>query len=188
MNMADDQGLMDRVARGESDAIEDLYARFGTLVYRMAYQIMPTKADAEDAVQEIFIRLWQSAGRYNEEKAALVTWVMLIARRHLVDRLRRQRVRPQPGAFEESWAAPDPDRRHAGDQSILLTERERRLRERIEALPELQREVVQRAYLGGRTLREISQELDRPIGTIKSALSRALSGLRDRISEDEGLV
>ena len=71
---------------------------------------------------------------------------------------------------------------------MLLDEREKRLRERIEKLPDLQREVVQRAYLGGRTLREISLELDRPIGTIKSALSRALASLRQRISEDEGLL
>ncbi len=186
--MADDQGLMDNVAEGKGEAIEELYDRFGKLVYRMAYQLMPTKADAEDAVQEIFLRLWQSAGRFDRSKAALVTWVMLISRRHLVDRLRRQKVRPRPQAFDESWALTDSDQQESGENSALVTERQRRLHERIEALPELQREVVQRAYLGGRTLREISLELDRPIGTIKSALSRALAGLRERVAEDEGLL
>ncbi len=176
------------MADGQNGAFEELYDRFGALVFRMSMQMMPTKPEAEDAVQEIFVRLWQSAGRFDRGKAALVTWVMLITRRHLVDRLRRQRVRPQPGSFDESWAPPDDDVENAGEHSVLLDEREKRLRERIESLPELQREVVQRAYLGGRTLREISQELDRPIGTIKSALSRALGGLRERVSEDEGLL
>ena len=186
--ISEDQGLMDSVAEGEADAIETLYDRFGKLVYRMAYQLMPTKADAEDAVQEIFLRLWQSAGRYDNSKAALVTWVMLISRRHLVDRLRRQKVRPRPQAFDESWAVSDDDPKRSGENSALLNERQQRLHERIESLPDLQREVVQRAYLGGRTLREISLELDRPIGTIKSALSRALAGLRERVAEDEGLL
>ena len=186
--MAQDQDLMKRVAAGEGDAIEALYERFGTLVYRMCYQLMPTQADAEDAVQEIFVRLWQSADRYDESKASLVTWVMLLSRRHLVDRLRRQRVRPQLTSLVEGWSPVAENRSTKGERSVLLDERERRLRERINSLPELQREVVQRAYLKGRTLREISQELGRPIGTIKSALSRALTGLRERLSEDEGAI
>jgi len=186
--MSDDQDLMDRVAKGENSAIEELYDRFGSLVFRMAYQMMPTKAEAEDAVQEIFIRLWKSADRYSRKKAALITWVMLISRRHLVDRLRRKRVRPQSTTFDETWSSADKNPSSSGERSMLLDEREKRLRERIEKLPDLQREVVQRAYLGGRTLREISLELDRPIGTIKSALSRALASLRQRISEDEGLL
>jgi len=186
MMMADDQGIMDRVAKGETEAIEELYDRFGTLVYRMAYQLTPTKADAEDAVQEIFVRLWQTAERYDVRKAKLVTWVMLISRRYLVDRLRRRRVRPQPSAFDEAWTDADLNSENSVERDFLINERQKRLRERINGLPELQREVVQRAYLGGRTLREISQELDRPIGTIKSALSRALAGLRDRVAEDEG--
>ena len=68
----------------------DLYERFASLVFRLAYQAMPTRADAEDAVQEIFVRLWRTADRYDPKRAALVTWVMLISRRHLVDRLPRR--------------------------------------------------------------------------------------------------
>ncbi len=84
--------LMQRVAASDESAIAELYDRFGSLVYRMAYQSMPTRAETEDAVQEIFIRLWRTAGRYDQDRAALVTWVMLISRRHLVDKLRRARA------------------------------------------------------------------------------------------------
>src|SRR5215470_2984413 len=95
-----DLSLMRRVASDEQEAIADLYDRFGSLVYRMAYQAMPTRADAEDAVQEVFVRLWRTAKRYDPKRAALVTWVMLISRRHLVDKLRRTQARVKASSLD----------------------------------------------------------------------------------------
>ena len=180
---ADDE-LMRRVASGDPGAVEDLYDRFGSLVYRLAYQAMPTRADAEDAVQEIFVRLWKTADRYDSERAALVTWVMLISRRHLVDRLRRARARIRTGTLEETFS----DRASSPDRVSEKAERDDRydkLMERVERLPELQRTVIKRAYLGGQTLRQIGEELGIPIGTIKSALSRALVRLREWSPSEE---
>ncbi len=94
-----DLELMQRVSLDDPSAIEELYDRFGSLVYRMAYQTMPTRADAEDVVQEVFVRLWRTSGRYDPKRAALVTWVMLISRRHMVDRLRRTRARIKTAAL-----------------------------------------------------------------------------------------
>jgi len=178
-----DLRLMARVASDDENAVAELFDRFGSLVYRMAYQSMPTKADAEDAVQEIFIRLWRTASRYNPQRAALVTWVMLISRRHLVDRLRRARARLRATAIEDERLMPgqvDP----ADLGGLEQDERYESLMKRIDTLPELQRTVVTRAYLGGQTLRQIGEELDTPIGTVKSALSRALARLRERASEE----
>ncbi|MEC9373038.1 MAG: sigma-70 family RNA polymerase sigma factor [Planctomycetota bacterium] len=179
-----DFDLMQRVASNDEAAIADLYDRFGALVYRMAYQMMPKKADAEDAVQEIFVRLWRSAGRYDPERAALSTWVVLITRRHLVDRLRRARVRVKASvALEEDWAPEsDTERPEVG---IGEQERFAELMKRIDTLPELQRAVLIRAYLKGQTLRQIGMELNRPVGTIKSTLSRALVRLRERSAAEE---
>src|SRR5262249_52334217 len=101
-----DLRLMQRVASNDQVAVSDLYDRFGSLVYRLAVQAMPTRADAEDAVQEIFVRLWRTAGRYDPKRAALVTWVMLISRRHLVDRLRRAKARLKPSALDERQTLP----------------------------------------------------------------------------------
>ncbi len=187
VSMQDEQLLMQRIAQGDGEAVANLYDRFGALVYRMSIQMMPTRADAEEVVQEVFIRLWQSAERYDSSKAALVTWVMLITRRYLVDRLRRMRVRPQPGPFDEGWTKTDGEM-NTPDHAIMVEERQSKLWKRIEALPDLQREVVERAYFGGKTLREIGVELDKPIGTVKSALSRALASLRDRVQHDEGTL
>lgn len=180
-----DLALMQRVSAGEEAAVSELFERFGSLVFRMAYQVMPNRAEAEDAVQEVFVRLWRTAGRYDESRSALVTWVMLISRRHLVDKLRRTRARVKATSLEQSQstiagAAPKGGRLESDERMAVLMKR-------IEALPELQRTVVTRAYLGGQTLRQIGEELKTPVGTIKSALSRALVRLRERTGEELAL-
>ncbi|MFM7050591.1 MAG: RNA polymerase sigma factor [Planctomycetota bacterium] len=172
---------MQRVAAGEERAIEDLYARFGALVYQSARQVLKSRAEVEDAVQEIFVRLWQTADRFDPTRAKLVTWVMLITRRHLIDRLRRQAVRPDRAALDESHndaggaiAPPEPEPSAAeADEGRL------RLKRQLARLPELQRTVIERAYFQGVSLREIASQLDAPLGTVKSALSRGLARLRE---------
>lgn len=182
-----DFALMRRVAANEEHATEELYDRFASLVYRLAFQAMPTRADAEDAVQEIFVRLWRTADRYDPKRAALVTWVMLISRRHLVDRLRRTKARVKAVGLDEKQT--EPLKGAATELGNLETkERYGELMDRIAKLPELQRTVVMRAYLSGQTLRQIGEELNTPIGTIKSALSRALVRLRERSETGEPLL
>src|SRR5438552_11431241 len=153
-----DLDLMRRVATDDEGAVAELYDRFGSLVYRMAYQSMPTRADAEDAVQEVFVRLWRTAKRYDPKRAALVTWVMLISRRHLVDKLRRSQARVKAGSLE---AGQGESPRQALDLGKMeQDERFSVLLKRVAGLPELQRTVVTRAYLGGQTLRQIGEELN----------------------------
>jgi RNA polymerase sigma-70 factor (ECF subfamily) len=180
-----DYELMQGVAANQESAVSGLYDRFGSLVFRMAIQSMPTRAEAEDAVQEIFVRLWKTADRYDPRKAALVTWVMLLTRRHLVDKLRRKRARIKTATLDDSLASGV----GAWDESKVSARMERdehfaALVQRVETLPQLQKTVVMRAYLGGQTLRQIGEELDIPLGTIKSALSRALVRLRERTGEE----
>lgn len=177
-----DAQLMSRVAADDQEAIAALYDRFVSLVFRMAYQTLPTRPEAEDAVQEVFVRLWRTADRFDAEKAALVTWVMLITRRHIVDRLRRTRSRISTVSMDEGQQKTGT----VPPQSSPLEQDERfgELMKRVDALPELQRTVVIRSYLGGQTLRQISEELGTPLGTIKSALSRALVRLRERAGEE----
>ncbi len=177
----EDLMLMQRVATGDELAVEELYGKFGGLVFKVARQLMPSNAEAEDAVQDIFIRLWQTADRFDPRRAKLVTWVMLIARRHLIDQLRRRSVRPKSTLLDEKMTAAattgEPGHRSQAD------ERNANLRQQIAKLPELQRVVIERAYLQGFTLREVSQQLDTPLGTVKSALSRGLNKLRDHSDE-----
>jgi len=174
--------LMHRVASGDDQAVAELYDRFGSLVFKVARQFLSSQADAEDAVQEIFVRLWQTADRYDPRRAKLVTWVMLIARRHLIDRIRRNAVRPGAARIEGDLANTSPENLpEFGSQD---NERSAKLRRRIAELPDLQRIVIERAYLQGFTLREVSEQLNAPLGTVKSALSRGLERLRDRTKTD----
>jgi len=180
-----DLSLMRRVAANDQGAMDELYDRFASLVFRLAFQAMPTRADAEDAVQEVFVRLWRTADRYDPKRAALVTWVMLISRRHLVDRLRRTRTRVKASTLDERQSEPLRVEPSAAGGAMDQKERFGELMDRIAKLPELQRTVVTRAYLGGQTLRQIGEELNTPIGTVKSALSRALVRLRERAAGEE---
>jgi len=170
--------LMHRVAAGDEQAVAELYDRFGSLVYKVARQFLSSQAEAEDAVQEIFIRLWQTADRYDPRRAKLVTWVMLIARRHLIDRIRRSAARPEGTSSDQETSTVG--REGPPDRRSQEYERNSRLMRHIEQLPELQRIVIERAYLQGYTLREVSEQLGTPLGTVKSALSRGLVRLRER--------
>jgi RNA polymerase sigma-70 factor (ECF subfamily) len=175
--------LMKQIAAGEEPAVAQLYDRFGGLVFRVARQMLPTQPEAEDAVQEIFVRLWQTADRFDPQRAKLVTWVMLIARRHLIDQLRRKSVRPKSCGLDPDALGAIPEQtvkfpRHQTERSTVL-------QKCLAELPELQRTVIERSYLQGFTLREVSRQLDAPLGTVKSALSRGLQKLRDRAVTSE---
>jgi len=182
---------MQSVAAGDPAAVATLYDRFGSLIYRMAYQSLPNRDEAEDAVQEVFVRLWRTSDRYDPTRAALVTWVMLISRRYLVDRLRRSRSAIRSSGLEENLlnAQHGSGAGHEGGGKLDADQQERfgTLMKKIDQLPELQKTVVVRAYLNGQTLRQIGEELNTPLGTIKSALSRALVRLREH-EINEGLT
>lgn len=175
--------LMSRVASGDEAAIAELYDRFGALVFKASRQVLNSRAEAEDASQEIFVRLWKTADRFDPRRARLVTWVMLIARRHLIDRLRRKVARPEVlGLESENEAGFMPE---GSSEVPVAREANPALAARIQELPALQREVIERTYLKGFTLREVSEQLNAPLGTVKSALSRGLSRLRERMGDAE---
>lgn len=176
--------LMSRVASGDESAIAELYDRFGALVFKASRQVLNSRAEAEDAAQEIFVRLWKTADRFDPRRARLVTWVMLIARRHLIDRLRRKVSRPEVLGLEAETETSMTGGENA-IQPALPVEGNEVLKARIQELPALQREVIERTYLRGFTLREVSEQLNAPLGTVKSALSRGLTRLRDRMGDAE---
>ncbi|MFM7133410.1 MAG: RNA polymerase sigma factor [Planctomycetota bacterium] len=173
---------MQRIAAGDERAVEELYSRFGTLVYQSAKQVLRSQVETDDAVQEVFVRLWRTADRFDPNRAKLVTWVMLITRRHLIDRIRRQSVRPDRANLDESRGDAGGAVARPGDDrpgTVEASEGQERLRRQLARLPELQRTVIERAYFQGYGLREIATQLNSPLGTVKSALSRGLAKLRE---------
>jgi RNA polymerase sigma-70 factor (ECF subfamily) len=181
-----DYRLMRRVALGEEDAVAEIYDRYCALVYKLSIQFLSNNAEAEDAVQEIFVRLWKTADRFDPRKAKLVTWVMLITRRHLIDRIRKKTIRPKQQEYTEQNEVSATE---TPEQSNILThERNAQLWEAMQSLSEMQRMVIERVYFQGFTLREVSRQLDKPLGTVKSSLSRGLLRLRERGIKDASSI
>ncbi len=173
--------LMQRIAQGNEIAVRTLYDRFGSLVFRNACQVLGSVAEAEDATQEVFVQIWRTSDRYDPTRAKLVTWVMLISRRMLIDRLRRRMVRPTAASLDEGLH----DTSALSAQDSEVKEGSATVRRRMNELPELQREVIERVYLQGYSLREVAEKRNMPVGTIKSALSRGLSRLREKFGIEQ---
>ncbi|MSR18420.1 MAG: sigma-70 family RNA polymerase sigma factor [Phycisphaerales bacterium] len=173
--------LMQRVSQGDEAAIHTLYERFGALVYKTSYQTTGSRVEADDSVQEVFIQLWRTSDRFDPYKAKLVTWVMLITRRFLIDRLRRKQSRPTALSLDTESVA---SAANLSTTDVARIESDSSLMKGLRDLPELQRDVIERVYLQGFTLREVSEQLNSPLGTVKSALSRGLTRLRSRLADD----
>jgi len=173
--------LMQQVAQGNETALRTLYDRFGNLVFRNACQVLGSVSEAEDATQEVFVQIWKTSERYDPTRSKLITWVMLISRRMFIDRLRRRMVRPNSISLDEGLH----DIASADTQDNEIKESSAAIRRRMSELPELQREVIERVYLQGYSLREVAEQRNMPVGTIKSALSRGLGRLREKFGMEQ---
>ena len=179
--VSDGSSLLTRVAAGDREAVEACLDRFGNLVWSLARRFTASRIDAEDAVQEIFIDLWSSAARYDSNKASETTFVAMLARRRLIDRLRKFKRQPD---MEELSAAADfqqPDL-HPG---IALQDDAARAARLILTLKPEQQQVIKLAVYEGHTHQSIADALDIPLGTVKTHLRRGLLKVRDAMRKSD---
>ncbi len=167
--------LLQRVARGESAAMQACVEQYGNLVWSLARRLLKNQADAEDAVQEIFINLWENAARYDPRLGKEATFVALLARRRLIERLRAR------GRREDKHEADyDLSRLESFDhRRIEASSDVRRAAVALEGLPTDKRKVVALSVVEGMTQSEIADRLSMPVGTVKSHLRRGLAAVRD---------
>lgn len=170
---SDEPPILERVARQEPGAVDDMMKRFGGLVWSLARRTCPNSTEAEDAVQEIFVEVWRTAHRFDSSIAGEATFVAMIARRRLIDRTRRRTRRPQPVALQESTAdsAPEDDRSEMLEQAGVASEAFEQLR------PE-QQQVLRLAIHHGRSHEQIAATTGMPLGTVKTHARRGLIRLR----------
>jgi RNA polymerase sigma-70 factor (ECF subfamily) len=159
--------LLARVAAHDAAAARACVERYGGLVWSLARRACPDPDEAEDAVQEIFVDVWKSAGRYDPAGGSEVTFVATIARRRLIDRRRREKRRPREPLSE---ALADPG---AGERPELSAEAALASRAVAELRPE-QRRVLLLATCEGLSHGEIARELSMPLGTVKAHVRRGL--------------
>lgn len=176
--------LLEQIGREETGATDALVERYGALVWSLAVRNCFDRAEAEDAVQDIFISLWQNAGRFDPAVASEATFVAMIARRRLVDRRRRSSRRPDHGAGGGEWldrleTAPPGDPVERQDETGIVFEAMSELR------PEQQR-VLALSIAGERTYEQIAEALGMPIGTVKTHARRGLIRLRDLLAGSAG--
>ncbi len=183
----DDETLVQRMQRGHKDAFSVLYDRYVRLVYAMAIQ-MVGQADASEATQEIFMRLWRKADRFDDARGTFKSWFMMLARNYLRDELRRryknnhQLPLPNWSQLLEHIVDPGSD----VVETALSREQNHSIKEAIATLPTEQRQVILMAYFGGYSQSTIAQTLDWPLGTVKKRIRLGLQKLRKvMIQEDD---
>ena len=173
-----DEALVALVARSDEGALGELYDRYGRVAFGLARRILRDAALAEDAVQDAFLAVWRTAGRFMPERALARTWLLTIVHRRAVDLVRREerrRTEPIDDAPEETGG-------DTAESAWLRLERER-IRDALSQLPDQQREALELAYYGGFTQSQLAERLGEPLGTIKSRMFNGLARLRELLAE-----
>lgn len=167
--------LMQRAARGDSQAFAGLYDELSPAVYGLARRVVRDPTRAEDVTQEVFLDVWRKATSFDAARGRARTWVMTIAHRRAVDAVRRSEAQKR----QDHQGAPD-EVSHDGPADALITAEEHgAVRECLDTLTELQLESVRLAYFNGYTYGEVATLLDKPLPTIKTRMRDGLIRLRD---------
>jgi RNA polymerase sigma-70 factor (ECF subfamily) len=174
-----DEAVVALVARSEDTALAELYDRYGRIAYGLALRVVRDDALAQDAVQEAFLAVWRTAGRFMPERAKASTWILTVVHRRAVDVVRREERR----RAESLELAPEQATAAADDDAWLRLRRER-VQSALKQLPDQQREALELAYYGGFTQSELAERLGQPLGTIKSRMFGGLARLRELLGEE----
>jgi RNA polymerase sigma factor (sigma-70 family) len=175
-----DEALVALVARGDEDALAELYERVGRIAYGLALRVVRDERLAEDAVQEGFLAVWRTAAAFRAERAKASTWILTLVHRRAVDLVRREeRRRAEPlGDDAASLASAEPT-----DEAAWLRFERDRVQSALRQLPDFQREAIELAYYGGFSQSELAERLGVPLGTIKSRMFAGLARLRELLDE-----
>src|SRR5438874_13279472 len=177
-----DAAVVALVSRSDSEALAELYDRFGRVAYGLALRVLRDDKLAEDAVQEGFLTAWRNADRFMPERAKASTWILTLVHRRAVDLVRREDRRRAEPLAEGVEPAPTGS---AEDDAWLRFERER-VQAALRRLPDQQREALELAYYGGFSQSELAERLGQPVGTIKSRMFTGLARLRELLAEPNG--
>ena len=175
-----DEALVALVARGDEDALAELYDRIGRIAYGLALRVLRDDRLAEDAVQDGFLSVWRTAAAFRPERAKASTWVLTLVHRRAVDLVRREeRRRAEPLAEEVSVA----EAAESTEEAAWLRFERERVQAALGQLPDNQREALELAYYGGFSQAELAERLGVPLGTIKSRMFAGLARLRELLDD-----
>jgi len=167
---------MARLADGDRDALEQIYAMTRVKLFGICLRILKDRKEAEDALQDVYINLWQRADRYDPSRASPISWLSTFARNRAVDRLRVGKVRA--GAVPEDEAAPVADEAPLADTLLIDAERAAHVHTCLDTLSDNQRDNIRAAFFEGFTYTELAERADVPLGTMKSWIRRGMARLK----------
>ena len=178
---ASEAALLHRVAKGDSLAFDEVYRRWSPMLYGLVCKILDDPKEAEDALQEGFLHIWNKAGSYDAQRSSPTTWAYMIFRNKAIYRLRARERRGRGMeriAVEEPFqAAPMADPEDGAESN----ERRQVVKQALESIPPDQREAVSLAFFTGLTQTEIAERLGAPLGTVKARIRRGLMKLGETL-------
>ncbi|MEO5857650.1 MAG: RNA polymerase sigma factor [Pyrinomonadaceae bacterium] len=175
LNLVVNQSILQRIAAGDQPAVQECLKSYGGLVWSLARRMLRNQDDAEDAVQEIFLDVWKNAGRFDPAQASETTFVAMIARRRLIDKIRHTQRRISADSIDDVLAEPS-----TRDDKVMQTNVE--AREAAKALDQLrpeQRQVLQLSIVHGLSHQEIADSMGMPLGTVKTHARRGIIQVRE---------
>jgi RNA polymerase sigma factor (sigma-70 family) len=175
-------GLLERTSQGDPQAVRECITRFGGLVWSLARRLTYTEAEAEDAVQEIFVEIWKNAPRFDASIASETAFVAMIARRRLIDRRRKasRQLDNEPLPEAVTLSRPTPDQLgELGDEAARATEA-------LSQLSTEQQKVLRLSIYHGLSHEKIARSVGLPLGTVKTHARRGLIRLRAILESEPG--
>ncbi|WP_411734741.1 ECF RNA polymerase sigma factor SigK [Paeniglutamicibacter sp.] len=169
--------LMLRIAAGNENAFEELYDRLSPQVFGLVRRILKDQAQSEEVAQEVFVEAWQQAARFDAARGKAITWLLTLAHRRAVDRVRASQAskdRDLREGIKEFQASYDDV-----EETAIVHDESRRVIQALERLSENQRDAIQLAYFGGYTHLEVAELLKIPVGTAKTRIRDGMNKLRD---------
>ncbi|GAB4001976.1 ECF RNA polymerase sigma factor SigK [Nocardioides ultimimeridianus] len=171
--------LLRRSARGDETAFAALYDATAARVYGLVRRVVRDPHQAEEVAQEVYLEVWRTSARYDEARGSAQGWILTIAHRRAVDRVR---AAESASRRDETYERRNQDVEHDSTAEAAHASLEaRRVRSALESLTPVQREAVELAYLGGYTHTEVAALLDLPLGTAKTRIRDGLIRLRDNL-------
>jgi RNA polymerase sigma-70 factor, ECF subfamily len=166
--------------RGDAKAFEDLYDQCSSNVYGLIRRILRDRAQSDEVLQEVMLEVWRLAPRFDARLGTASAWIMTIAHRRAVDRVRSEVA--ERGRVERAAAKVEAGQSSVHEDVVDKLDRQR-VRGALAALTDLQRSTIELAYFGGLTQTEIAALLDVPLGTVKTRIRDGLIRLRDALGE-----
>lgn len=177
-----DEALLEKISRRNQVALTELYGRYGQMLRTLIDNLVHEGAEADDVLQEIFLQIWKEADNYSPKAGKPIGWMVTIARRRAIDRLRRRQAyfRAQERYRDMLDGQPQRPQRDT-EKMFVLSDLRRFLKKRMRNLPRLQREAIELAFFKGLSHREIAAATRAPLGTVKTRLELGLQKLTQAI-------